>query len=271
MEKHREVLIFCEQERCEKLYILFVDDVITSSLLVLENHEVSYIAMLDSTGISRGYTQAMVMSIIENMNGLVVCFSHPKDELIFRKTELKNVMGPRKLFDFWKHIFGNRCKNCNGQGCYLQTWSNFESSRGFPYKSIDEIRCFPDDPKGRLIQSLRGCAITIQDLFDGLLVGADFAKGGLIFSFCGNRKVLQGPSRRCTESVPSQDSMSRIKRMIEVLRQMDFSTYEAALRSSKDFVSQFSISAVRLQPVNHARIKKEATDAHCLKVVPRKR
>lgn len=286
MEEIPRASILCEQGCNERLYILFVDGTISSALLILENQGVKYIAMLDSTGISRGYTQAMAVSVIRGTDGLVVCFSHPKDELVFRKTELKKVMGPRKLFDFWKHVFRSRCKACSGQECYLQTWSNFESGRRFPYKSLDEIRYFPDDPKSRLIRSLRGCAISLRDLFDGLLVGADFAKGGLIFSFC-SRKAHQEPPPNCIKNVSSQDvdtydygpcperkpdeppsttfevslrqpktsehvcgSSSRVEDMIETLRQLDFSTPEAAQRSSKDFVTHFKIVDTSFQPLN---------------------
>lgn len=264
-----EAQVFCEHQQFERLHILFVDGVISSAMLVLENQGVKYVAMLDSTGVSRGYTQAMAASVIKDISGLVVCFSHPKDELIFKKTKLKRIMGPRELFVFWKHVFRSRCKDCSHGKCYLESWSNFEPCGKIPYKSADEIRYFPDDPKNRFIQSLRGCSITIHDMFDGLLARADFVRGGLIFSLCnGKESVQKETSTPCELSGTEEKRLLRVEQMINTLRQMDFSTPDAARCSSETFTSLFKITSSHFYPLKRSSVKRSM--GACSRIVPRK-
>ena len=94
----------------KEIYFLLVNDIIIASLCILNGKSYKYISILDSNGLCRGYTTDFVLTVLKEISGLIICFSHPKTSLIFRENKNKNILLPRNLFDFWKNIFLLRCK-----------------------------------------------------------------------------------------------------------------------------------------------------------------
>lgn len=224
----------------ETLYILWVDNLMAGSILISKNKDTKYIKLSDSTGFNRGYTLNFIKAVIQVTPGFIVCFSYPKDELIFGKSiknSLKKKLSPRDLFNFWKECLKSRCNNVKcmtfsnnkNKNCYFSTWSNFESTKSYPYKKISEIRKFKDDPMSKMKDKFEN----VSDLFNGLLVRNDFINGGLLFSMCNcsNIKVLINKKYKVNE-------------ILKFLRESDFSNDENARISCKNFDEKFQISKI---------------------------
>lgn len=178
--KNRAIYSTIETES-ESLYILWVDDILSTAIYFQKSGRTTYLSMVDSTGYNRGYSKLFIIYVLRMIKGFIMCFSYPKNEFIFGrscKNRLKRILEPKELFELWEFCFKNRCiKNkCNSHS----TWSNFSKNRKFPFTNFDQIDHFEDSP----ITRMKGNFKSLEDLFEGLLVRKDFMNGGLIFSDC---------------------------------------------------------------------------------------
>lgn len=242
MAEKSKFYIFKAEDNKRAFYMLISNHVISSAILILKNSNINYLAMLDSTGYYRGKTKLLAMKVVKDCKGLIVCFSHPKEELIFKANSKKSIMKASNLFRFWKEIFSSRCQSCKDKNCYMKTWSNFEPQDGYPYKDIREIPYFKDDPKSRLLDNLDKSPMKINDFFNGLLIRSDFVKGGLIFSYCCMSPVVE-----------SETSSISIVRMVKFLRTSDFSSFESAEKSTTKFFKKFNINKNMLESFDYQK------------------
>lgn len=123
----------------------------------------------------------------------------------------------------------------NNNKCFLMTWSNYNKSNCFPYKKINEIKLFKDDPKGKLLKKFKKAEkkkISINDFFNGLLFRYDFTKGGLLFykCYCNTSKIKKEVCKNVN-----------ITKIISYLRHLDFSNKDKAEESTNNFINKFSI------------------------------
>lgn len=256
----------------EVLCVLEVGGVLTTGVALRRNRDAWYVSMADSTGHKRGYNREFITAVLAALDGLVVCFSQPKAELIFggssRNTE-KRVLSPRALFRLWESCFQHRCVRCTHhsadppavlpQGCHYCTWSNFDSHRGCPYGSIREIAIFEDDPKSRMRRKFR----RVTDLFAGLLHRRDFATGGLLFSRCVCRDWHEA-AQQCRAV---QDGTA-VHRVLRFLRTADFSTEQSTAAATAEMRAQHPLASLTLTP-NGNGLPLPATPVTAVRVTPR--
>lgn len=241
-----EIKIGVVAEENEVLYVMEIRRQLITAVLVKKGEKTWFLAMADSTGYKRGYNWEFITAVIHSLPGFVVCFSYPKDELIFRRGscgELKKIQRPFELFRRWKSSFACRCACCKeaksddfesfNDACYYTTWSNFDSQRGFPYKHLNEIENFDDDPKTKMREKFN----KVDDLFAGLLHRKDFTNGGFLFSNC----ICQ-----CFKYSSSENG--KIDKILNFLRSADFTGEETAINTTSAFWELFIIKTVKLTP-----------------------
>lgn len=268
-----------------RLYTLWIDDIIACAVSVKESNQIYFIDMADSTGYNRGYNKAFIQGVISSIAGVLYCFSYPKEELIFGKSSLnhsKKTHSPRELFEFWKECFGNRCfhskeitaisenesfKEINRKTCYLNSWSCFDSERSYPFRSIDDLPDFEDDP----ISKMKAKIPCLKDIFESLLFRMDFLKGGLIFSNC---KDCTDQSRcaidNCFEEYLKQMNLinknirhfsenpvssSMVEDVVTFLIKSDFSSIEKAKSSSDKLKNSFDFQFINVDTVKKTVLK----------------
>lgn len=212
-EKQKDNLaVYHVEDGQRTLYMLLVDNIISTVVLAQHKKDVVYIALVDSSGCNRGFSALFIASILHCLSGLIVCFSHPKDDVILGNSALnphKRIMESGELFNFWNRIFEQRCMNCSHRKtcssqhdvraarrnncCFVSRWSNYPLANTIPYAKICEIRKFNDDPKSKFLLHLQNKKVcSIKAFFEGLLMRSDFNKGGLLFSQCYSRTSVPG-------------------------------------------------------------------------------
>lgn len=289
-------------------YVLICNKIISTVVLTQRRNNTTYISYVDSSGYNRGFSTSFITAVLRSIPGLVVCFSYPKKEPILgssSKNPGKNMMSPSRLFSYWRGIFDERCTTCpqnnmsggadstissdsnaakkvrpaksaglastDGDVCYTCTWSNFTSLKSHPYRDLDEIEMFDDDPKSKMVSTFRKVnSGSINDVFEGLLVRTDFLRGGLLFSRCfanrppvpgqspagghkgenirshggcglSNIRIFQNEIERvmlCSSNASAASSADRVSRVVKKLQISDFSSQEEALKSTARFVEE---------------------------------
>lgn len=136
--------------------------------------------------------------------------------------------------------------------CYLKTWSNFDSSNCIPFKNINEIRNFKDDPKSKLLKNFGHKQPSLPELFNGLLARSDFVKGGLLFSYC-NASLSSNENLGFANKKFTSDH--EIKKAMKFLRCCNFSTISDAQKSSSDFIEKFKIDTKNMHYMAFEEIK----------------
>lgn len=263
-------------------YTLWIDDTITCAVSVKKSAQISFIDCVDSTGCNRGYNKEFIQSVVRSIKGFVYCFSYPKDELIFGKSALnhcKKINSPHELFYFWKECFEKRCfhekkpidsieksfEEMNDRICYVSSWSCFDDRRSYPFKSIDDLPDFQDDP----ISKMKTKIPCLNDMFEGLLYRMDFMKGGLLFSNCCaslNRCMAEDSFEYYLKKMDMVISTNRISasdgtvsNLVEFLSKSDFSTAEKAKETSGKLKSLFNLQFVDVDTNIKRSLKKEET------------
>lgn len=135
--------------------------------------------------------------------------------------------------------------------CYLKTWSNFKKNRSFPYKNLDEIEAFDDDPKSKLLKKFTKIGHkSLTDFFEGLLVKSDFRRGGLFFSYCSNCLITVSPfnhlqslsvTDHVSKNMVNELELNKAVAILNTLRSFDFSTEALARESTDKFIEEFDI------------------------------
>lgn len=242
---------------CDTLYLIlqagkFVCGAVTQHI----GRSSLYIEALDTTGhfSPRENQRNAVSSLVNHITAqdfrLFSVFSHPKKEIIFGKSSVNNKKGyltPRKLQDFWINLF---CKN------QVFVFSNFCERRSIPFKRMQNVKFFNDDPKGKL--NIRD--VSVETFFETLLHRADFQKGSLVYMLndktaletnkeekkvCMNLGKKLKNHRDCRKKNKTAEECyevqvpNRVKAAISFLRACDFSTVEKALMSTKAFLDEF--------------------------------
>ncbi len=115
-----------------------------------------YIESLDTTGFflprnhQSSFTRNFVHSILQIYKVKTIsCFAYPKPEIIFGDSSKNNVKGnlsSSKLILFWKSTFNDLT------GYKTDIYSNYFSQKKYPFKSMEDIALFDDDPKRKIIK-----------------------------------------------------------------------------------------------------------------------
>lgn len=242
-------------EICDTLYLIIQKDRFVCGAVTQHIGMSSlYIEALDTTGyfLPRKDQKDAVSSLLDYITsqsfGIFSVFSHPKKETIFGKSSqnnLKGYLGPKKLQDFWVRHFS---KN------HVFVFSNFCDRRSMPFKKMQEVNFFHDDPKQKL------CAkdVDINTFFEMLLHRRDFQKGSLVYmvkeDITSEReedverkpKNLQEPgvasfkkANKTLERKKCGKKLNKVREALHFLRTSDFSVAERALDATKKFLEEF--------------------------------
>lgn len=262
----------------KSFYLLSCNNVINTVIILQHGPKSTYMSLLDSSGYNRGYSSSFIKAVLSSIKGLLICFSYPMKEPILGKSSenpQKNILSPFNLFKFYKSVFSALCgcKSANKDDfnekenlkC-LKIWSCFENEKSYPYKNIQEIDVFEDDPKSKMSREFEN----IEDFFHGLLFRTDFSYGGLLFLNCPNIVSLESkPLLDIIEELEVLDD-EIIEEMLKNLRNLDFSTSEKALKSSKCFFKTFYIK-LEHKELNLVNIKRKAEEDKIIKIMPRRK
>lgn len=260
MDKDKNLKIMNINELNRNLHILFKDGIIVLALLIITKDNSNYISMLDSTGFCKNLATKFVSYILKGYNGMIICFSHPKESLIFQHSCNKNVLSPSKLFGFWRKCLENRCVEC--KDTKIMTWSNFNSENEHPYKNINEITHYDDDPKSKLMKNLNLFSGEPTILFQGLLSRSDFIKGGLLFSICNG--IHCSSLKFCNKDL-------NINLILDFLRSLDMTTKILAEQNYQIFLMNYLIAETDLYDFNIDDIScKESNTVVPIYIKPRK-
>ncbi|KAG0438231.1 Histone acetyltransferase [Dictyocoela muelleri] len=230
--------------------------VITHACIIQIKNNCLYIEALDTTGyfkprnLQSYFTKRFIKSILKEFDPKIISvFSKPKKEFIFNlshKNPLKRILKPRDLFNYWLSLFESiqkyGLKNDNKYKLFV--CSPFHKNKSVPFKSLDDVVFFEDDPKRKLLNSLRiDDARTVMedsnmidiDLFYILLLQRyDMNKGGLLYL----KVIYQDENYKklnheiLTISVNNEDP-------IDFLRNSNFGNYKDSLKFSTEFLKKF--------------------------------
>ncbi|EOB14344.1 hypothetical protein NBO_29g0026 [Nosema bombycis CQ1] len=162
------------------IFILFCNDVLSHYVSLSLKGKICYIDKLDSTGYIKGISKDLMKSILSTVNKeIICCFSHPKPSFIFNLNS-KKIMNSQDLACFWIEIFKTKCDK-------IQVWSNnFDEfkrnhpniTKGYPYKTNEDLEYFKDDPKTRIREKLD---VNLEKMFEIMLCRNDFIEGSLVY------------------------------------------------------------------------------------------
>lgn len=249
------------------LALLIVDEVLAAGVIIETRTDsngavLSYIAQADSTGYGRGGTGEFFAAVVRKAPGRLACFSHPRNELLFggsARNPDKRLLGARHLLAFWRRVL-----SAAQPAATLLEWSNLSSRRKHPYKRLKDVVYFWDDPK----RKLRAPFTSVGDLFEGLLVRADFAQGALLYTVSKDQPLISQPtdSRASNAPIAHEDTCSgpgtahsdntsdpsaahqhqealitlgRIHDVVHALRTADFSTKQRARHATAVILAAF--------------------------------
>ncbi|KAL6122061.1 hypothetical protein NUSPORA_00948 [Nucleospora cyclopteri] len=240
---HKIAFFNLKDDRYE-CFLLCIEDILSTIVIVQEQGTVSYISYLDSTGFYR-FTTFFLIEIIKHLQEIVVVFSFSQDEPIFGESSKnieKKVLNNFELYNYWNFVLKEtKCGK-------IVRWSNYKKDLEIPYKKITDIPFFDDDPKSKMCRDFNN----VNDFFNGLLYRNDFDKGGLLYliknSNCyKNDCKLKNDDGVGEEKVSNKSSISEI---ICYLRNCDFSTKNTALISTKKFIESFDIKLINFHTSN---------------------
>lgn len=228
-----------------------------------------YIEALDTTGYFEPrnkqtiFTKNFVISIIKSIDtNFLCCFSHPKNELIFGKSEAnieKGNLSPRRLMRYWIDIFK---KAYDGK---LDIISNFYPTMSFPkrYKALESLYLFEDDPKKKLLDDTDG-EISVNELFSILAHRKDFIKGSLIYYTTDAKNDVKIVDCKHDEDLD-------LSYKISFLRNANFSTRKNATESTQAFLSTFRCTMNWFTTNNNELETEEKKEIKCVRLIPRKK
>ncbi|KCZ82498.1 hypothetical protein H312_00156 [Anncaliia algerae PRA339] len=241
-----KLLDICSEN--EKLLLVLQDDQILVCGCILQiNSDVVYIEALDTTGLCtpRNIQKMIINSLIHYICNLDIAiisvFSLPRKEIIFGGSEhnsLKGFYTPKKLEEFWKDRFSSTRLG------KVHVYSNFTKNKSFPYKKLEHIRLFDDDPKRKTMSD----DLDISTFFQTLLHRADFIKGSLIY--------LEKQEVTTTPEECVFDESSVVRRALNLLRQSDFSDKQNGIESTKQFLNSFYCESKELELIKIDEVKK---------------
>ncbi|KAM0685439.1 hypothetical protein COBT_003350 [Conglomerata obtusa] len=131
------------------------------------------------------------------------------------------MLGAKDLLEYWLTIFEPISKN--GE---LFIYSNYYPQKNIPYKNIDDICLFEDDPVYNLLKSVDTCSI--DELYHMLQYRKDFSKGSLIYvNLPLNKNNLKN------------EINGDVQKILCFLRGSNFSTYEENVNATKQFINKF--------------------------------
>lgn len=232
------------------LFLLFSREALLAGVTLQRIGGRVYIKNVDTTGYERGYARAFILSILKVLSPeLSCCFSIPKNEYIFNGSSLnkeKKIRGPRELLEYWIGIFEDMYDN-------VHVWSNHHENISYPFKHMDEIVYFEDDPKDRLRKHFVG---GLEEMFAALLCRTDFTNGSLVYG----RSCKHGGGCIVEASIGDVDGME------SMLRKLDFSTRLEALESTKKFISRFGL-VIEYFPIKRV-MKPRRNEQACIILTP---
>lgn len=206
--------------------LLFGETILLAAMTLQRIGTRVYIRNVDTTGYGRGHTRRLVLSALRAMApDLVCCFSMPRSEYIFHRSSEnkgKRIKGAGELLRYWVGIFSELCSD-------VYVWSNHYEPASHPFRSMDEVVCFEDDPKEKLARHFEG---SLDEMFTSLLCRPDFAKGSLVY----------GKPRMSGRLPPPYARAGDVSGMEEMLRALNFSTEANARESTRRFIDRFGLN-----------------------------
>ncbi|EPR79293.1 hypothetical protein SLOPH_1671 [Spraguea lophii 42_110] len=167
--------------------------IILGASIELHQPQKIYFESIDSTGLftpithQSSVTSLFIHSIINFINPTFLeLFYHSKNEILFKKSSKnKNKKICKNMKKYWLRILEryNKCSESNIYEKYI--FNNKEYN--IPYKNIEEIIFFDDDPK-RKVYDFSNKNISLKELYDILLCKHDFVEGGFITLKCKCKK-----------------------------------------------------------------------------------
>lgn len=205
--------------------LLFNPTVLVSAVTLQQAGDRVYIKNVDTTGCERGHTRGLILAVLKTLGPrMTCCFSSPRDEYIFNgssRNRMKRIRGAGDLLEYWVEIFGMFHDK-------VHVWSNYYENISHPFKSVDELVYFDDDPKEKLVRHFDG---GVEDMFGTLLCRTDFVKGSLVYGV----SVDGG----CSSQAEAREL--DVWRVETRLRTLDFSTPEDARESTARLVDEFAM------------------------------
>ncbi|KAG5858916.1 hypothetical protein KMI_10g16160 [Encephalitozoon hellem] len=232
------------------IFLLFNREVLLAGVTLQRVGSHVYIKNVDTTGYERGHARKFITSILKALSPeLSCCFSTPKSEYIFNgssQNKGKVIREPGELLEYWIGIFEDLYDD-------LHVWSNHYENISYPFKHLDEVVYFEDDPKERLRKHFVG---SLEEMFAVLLCRADFTNGSLVYGrLC--KHVGCGMVEAEAGDVYGMEAM---------LRTLDFSTHSMALKSTEKFISRFGLDIEYFPSKRTARPKK--SEQACIVLSP---
>lgn len=195
-----------------------------------------YIESLDTTGHfspragQKHVVSSLVGHILDQQFALFAVFSHPKHEIIFGKSSLNSAKGylpPRRLQAYWISLFAR---------ANVFVFSNFCEKRSLPFRSMDDVVFFHDDPKRKL--GVRD--VDVHTFFEMLLHRRDFQGGALIY-MC--KEPATPFAKINSNAVLDHKQHGSVREAVSFLRNSDFSTPTDARASTEQFLAKFGCIA----------------------------
>nr|AGE96061.1 hypothetical protein ECU01_0860 [Encephalitozoon cuniculi] len=222
------------------LCLLFNRETLLAGMTLQKIRNRVYIRNVDTTGYGRGHARGFILSVLKTLApGFCCCFSVPRSEYIFggsSRNREKRIRGPGELLEYWIEVFESLYDD-------VHVWSNHYENISYPFKHIDEVVYFEDDPKEKLRRHFEG---GLEEMFAALLCRADFASGSLVY----------GQSRGDDVCSVVETSIGDVDGMEAMLRTLDFSSISKARRSTKKFICEFELAVEYFQGQGAVRPKK---------------
>lgn len=209
------------------VHLLFDCNTLLAAMTLQRIGKRIYIKNVDTTGCGVGHTRSFIIAVLKTISpDMTCCFSSPRNEYIFNKSSLnrmKKTRGPGDLLEYWVATFEEIHDK-------VYVWSNHYENVSHPFKDIDELVYFEDDPKEKLAKHFKG---NLGEMFAALLCRTDFTAGSLVYgkSF-GNVECY-------FDLLDAEDVDIGYVEMF--LRSLDFSNAERAKMSTERFVCAFDI------------------------------
>lgn len=243
--------------------------VFTHSLVIQhsKSHDNSiYIESLDSTGhfepreLQSQFTFYLTRTLISSIKPrFISCFSHPKKEIVFGKSfgnGKKGYLTPKKCMKFWLDIM-NKFEDFK-----VFNYSNYNGEKTIPFSNLKDLRLYEDDPKRKVLDECGD--LTLQELFEVLLLRNDFCKGALIYAvkkyLCTPESAYEFDKSINKENNPIKlpkdkhkhkmlniesyliETDNLVDEMLYYLRKSDFSSFSSNIQSTKCFLDGFRIA-----------------------------
>ncbi|KAF7684578.1 Histone acetyltransferase [Astathelohania contejeani] len=237
---------FANKTKFRYMRLLFQDDVIIAGITIqLNTSGRLYIESVDTTGFFNPrdcqtiFTKEFILETIMQFDAsFISVFSCPKKEILFRKSSKNSNKGGLKtavLLQYWIKLFESI--QTYNKDMELHVFSKFYPKMSIPYRSLEEIYLFKDDPKRKLMKSIKKTneenKIDLKSFFNIIELRSDFNHGGFVY--------LVNSSRKSKPKILDTIEIKSMTKMQRYLRNLDFSTLVHAKRSTKKFIKKFNI------------------------------